>query len=851
MRACNAILITTFLILSASAFAQDDARNTIGSLEPVVNSGTATRAQQLDLARAYMSVGRYHEAGKAAGHLLAVDANDADAITIRDQSKAQLRMMAQQRIDDAEAAVKRENATDADRVEVANAYFVAGEYTKAADLYAKLPESAVTADARRNHARALAWSGQNDAAERAYAKLVAEDRSPELELEYGRVLSWMGAADAAKKRLGSAYESSRSEESAIALANARAWTGDREGAITLLTEYTAANANAAEARALLEQIRTSPDLQIERVDNAIERDPYNLALRAERARLLYDAGRYSETIKTIEFIREHPATDSAVTTMTSATGESLAVLERDARTRRTEKIAELDARLADMNIHDPGATADVLGMAKSYTGFGAYPQSIRLYEAYLANVPDDRQARTNYARVLSWDRRYDAAQAQYERLLREDPERADLRLEYAQAMSYDSEFVPAVRELRGLTDLSSNPRGYLYTTVPTQAHYNLGQIYRWYGWRDHAAVEQNRALELNGEFLPAREELFRARSGRPATMFDARYTYATNSNDFTLQRVDLEGEHWLNQRLAVEGSVGRHSFEHRSSQVDANAASVGGLYRQTDRLMFRGRVGGTFYEEGLGTRPFWSLGASMLPNLQSRAAVDYNHYDLVYDVFTLQSLTIPNVGTGAIDDPISIDDLRGHYDWSSGGFWSFLADASYGFISDSNRRAGAHGLVSFRLWNRPFVAVKADGRVLSYDLRTDRYWSPDDYTSLAGVLQVGQNVRDRFYWNVEGKAGQSWESGRKADIRAIAASVTVPVSELFDVIGHYSYGKSGRFQSLIGDDDRGFTNYWQRTWYVGVRVKRLYAGDDRRGRNPYYFDNRPLTDSAVIPPEVH
>lgn len=850
MKACKTFLTIFLLLTCATAFSQDDARVTITMLERTVSEGTATRAQQLDLARAYLNAGRYYEAGKIAKRLLATDANDADAIAVRDKAQEHLRGIAQQRVADAEAAMRRDSATDADRLELANAYFGAGDYRKAADLYAKLPESAVTPEVRHNHARALTWSGQHDAAERVYARLVADQPSPELEVEYGRVLSWMGATHAAIKRLTAAYEASPTEDAALALANAHTWNGDRDAAIRLLDAYTTANASATESKTLLAQLRASPDLQIERLDKAIELDPYNLALRVQRARLLYDAGRYSEALKTIEFVNEHAPSDIRVASMTSSTNESLSTLEQQLRERRKERIAELDARLATMNINDPAIDDDVLQLAKAYTGQGAYPQAIRLYEAYLANVPDDRQARTNYARVLSWHRRYDDAQEQYERLLKEDPDRADLRLEYAQALSYDEEYVPAMRTFNSLTDLSSNPRGYLYNDVPTRAHYSRGQIYRWFGWREHAVMEQNSALALDTEFLPAREELFRARTGRPSARYDARYTYATNSNDFTLKRVDLEGQHWLNNRTAVEASVGRHNFEYRGSDVSASAASIGGLYRQTDRLTLRGRVGGTFYDAGLGTRPFWALGAQFLPNLQSRAALDYNHYDLVYDAFTLQSLTLPGGGAGvSLGDPISIDDVRAHYDWNSGGFWSFLGDASYGFISDNNNRAAAHGLLSFRLWNRPFVAVKADGRVLSYDFRSNRYWSPDDYSSLAAVLQIGQNVRDRFFWNIEGKAGKSWEGSRSSDLRSIAGTVTVPITDVFDVVGHYGYGKSGRFDNLIGNEN-GFTNYWQRNWYVGLRLKRLYAGDDRRGRNPYYFDNSPLTGSGVIPPEV-
>jgi hypothetical protein len=170
-----------------------------------------------------------------------------------------------------------------------------------------------------------------------------------------------------------------------------------------------------------------------------------------------------------------------------------------------------------------------------------------------------------------------------------------------------------------------------------------------------------------------------------------------------------------------------------------------------------------------------------------------------------------------------------------------------GFISDDNRRSAAHGLVSFRLLNEPFVAVKADGRVLSYEHRSNRYWSPEDYSSLAGVLQVGQDIRDRLFWTAEFKYGRSWEGDRSSDLRAWAARLTVPVGDRFDIIGSYNYGRSGRFDSLTGDPE--FATYWQRSWYVGIRVSRLFAGSDRDAENRYYFDNRVL-GSDIVPPEV-
>jgi len=845
MKPSKLLFICCVVVLCAftAAAADDDVRKTISRLEKVSEAGTASRADQLDLARAYIEVGRYYEAKKLAESLAAADPTDTDAAAVRDRASEQLRLIAQQRLEDAQAAANREGATDADRLELAGAYFSAGRYREAADVYAKLPDSVMNREARMRHARALSWAGQHAAAEARYAALIAEESTPELELEYGRMLSWMGAERASLQRLEHAHELLGTEDSVIALANARAWSNDREGAINLLAGYTATHADAREAATLLSEMRASPDIRIERIDKLIGLDPYNLALRMERARMLYDAGRYGETMRTITFIRENARQEIV----------GLDDLQRRTEERRREELAALDAKRRTM-LGDPpmyssaSANAEqVLELAKAYTGLGGYDQAIDLYDAYLDTVPDDDEARLNYARVLSWDRRYDAAQHQYQILLKADPNRPDVRLEYAQALTYDREYVPAVRTLRSLTDVSDSPRAYLYEDVPPQAHFRLGQIYRWFGWRDTAVEQQNQALMLDSGLTDAHRELIRARYTMPGSRIEARYTDEVNSNDFQTRRGDLTLEHWLNPRLAIEGGVGRHNFEQRGLTADANVATVGAAYRQHDRLTLRGRVGATFWQTGdLGTRPYFGLGATYLPNIQSRAALDYNHYDLIYDVsnmFTLAPRTEPN-----LNDPLSIDDLRAHYDWNSGGFWSALADASYGRISDDNSRQSLHGLVSFRVLRAPFVAIKADGRMLSYDRRTDRYWSPDDYRSLAGVLQVGQDINDRVFWTAELKIGKSWDGDRSSDLRAWAARVTVPVGDAFDVIGSYNYGRSGRFESIIGDPE--FATYWQRSFYVGVRIKRLRSSDDREAADRYYFDNRVLAGSDAVPPEV-
>jgi hypothetical protein len=839
----------------SSTPSNDELYARIKPLEASLASGAATPAEQLELARLYNQSGRYYEASKIANRLLATSPNDAEAQAVRDASAKGMRDIRDRAVSEAEARAKSSAGTDADRLTLANAYFEAGSYAAAADVYAKLPASMRDREVRLREARALAWSSQTDKAERAYAAILQEQSTPDVQLEYGRVLSWMGSSRAAVETLNDIYTRTPTEDAAVALANARAWNGQRDDAIALLDQYTTAHPDAGQARQLAEQLRTSPELRLERLDKVIGLMPYNLALRVTRAQLLYDAGRYAEAQKEVDFVRAHATTQIA----------DLDPLETRIRDRRNEELAKLEARRAALDAQSDAAMSssssssnadELLSLAKAYSGLAAYDQSTRLYDRYLKIRPDDVDARIAYARVLSWDRRWNASQNQYRMLIDQQPDRADLKLEYAQTLSYAAEYSPSLHVFSGLTDISSNPRANLYSDVPARAHYNMGQIYRWFGWNDHAVAEQNAAITVDPTYSAAREELDLVRHVRPASTIDARYTYATDSNDFTLRRADLSAGKWISQRWEANVGVGRHEFEHFGESVSANVLNGGVAYRWSDQSTLRGSAGLDFYDHGLGTRPYFGVGATYLPNIQSRAAIDFNHYDLVYDVFTLTSLGTPGLSTEIdINDPISINDTRAHYDWNGGGFFSWLADGSYGFISDENRRAAAHGLATFRVIKAPFVAFKVDGRYLSYDFRTNRYWSPTDYKSIAGVAQIGQNIRDKFFWDFEVKAGRAYEGDRSSDIRSYEANVTIPISDAFDLVGNYGYGKSGRIDSVFAGSgsSQDFVNYWQRHFYVGVRVKQLFAGSDERVRNPYYYDNRALSGSPVLPPlgETH
>ena len=364
-----------------------------------------------------------------------------------------MRDVADKKVAEAAAAAKKDGATDQDRLALANAYFDAGSYGAAADIYGRLPSASLDRDARLRYARSLAWSNQLDQAEGAYFGLLKEQSTPDLQLEYGRVLSWMGAQKASVDALSDIYNKTPTEDAAIALANAKAWSGDRDGAIALLNDFAQSHPDATRVRPLIDQLRASPDVRIERIGKIIAIQPYNLSLRVLKAQLLIESGHNSEALNEIQFVRDHTRQKIA----------GLDELEQRAKADRSATLSQLEERRKALDAQSSMASSsqnpdEILALARSYVGIEAYPEAERLYQRYLDLRPNDTDARIQYARVLSWDSRWSESQRQYEMLLSQYPDRADLRYEYARVLSWGSQFGPAIHTFRTLTDLSSNTR---------------------------------------------------------------------------------------------------------------------------------------------------------------------------------------------------------------------------------------------------------------------------------------------------------------------------------------------------------------------------------------------------------
>ena len=407
-----------------------------------------------------------------------------------------------------------------------------------------------------------------------------------------------------------------------------AWSDNRAGAIALLNSYTQSHAMRA-GQQLADQLSASPDLRLEQIGRMIQAEPYNLALRAQQARLQYETGHYSEALSTIEFIHEHQKDRN----------DSI-----ESSSSRRAKNAKRKSQ-SSMSVCGPSKRRDRWHRRRNPTKSSTWPRPIplsknivppkRLYERYLRLRPDDTNARIAYARVLNWDQRYAPAEREYSAFWPAIPT-APISASNARRCCPTRSYWPAISEFALLTDTSKTPRADLYPDVAPRAYFHLGQIYRWFGWNDTSAVEQQRPLRsIPATCRPGRSSISSAISVRPR--ISAGRTATRTIRAISRCAVSISPRRSGPRRDGVEPRIGRHEFTRSLDQdVFANAISGGANYRASDRMLFRGRHRGEFLRPRPRHAPVLAASAwSGCRRLQSRAAFDFNHYDLVYDVFNL------------------------------------------------------------------------------------------------------------------------------------------------------------------------------------------------------------------------
>lgn len=406
-------------------------------------------------------------------------------------------------------------------------------------------------------------------------------------------------------------------------------------------------------------------------------------------------------------------------------------------------------------------------------------EAIPLLEAELRERPENHEARALLARVLSWERRYDASLAEYRILLERRGGDALTRASYARVLAWSGRHEDAIREFRIAIAADS-------TNLETRVAY--ARALSWSGDLAGASAEYDRILERDpgmGEawlglasvsrwrgaataserLVALAEERGADRSGieeersavRRALLPSAGGGYTASDErqyvpggDYTLE---TQGP-YLQARSTPGHSVGLLG---RVSWIELTETPASGGIPTYDLESEVYRVEGSFlrdypwqislaaeyraFEQGdpaatfpLGSDDdFWGWGARLW-----RFAGRFTPFASARREY----VPIKDFSTTTFD-PGYVDNLETGVSWQWSGRGTADAAVSRGLYSDDNRRWSAGGGVAYRVKTR-VPTITLDGRALfrDWDDVSQSYFTPQEsFRGSAGVAFAGWSER--------------------------------------------------------------------------------------------------------------
>ena len=371
----------------------------------------------------------------------------------------------------------------------------------------------------------------------------------------------------------------------------------------------------------------------------------------------------------------------------------------------------------------PAAPDPRIGEADSLLGDAdQYERAAELYRAVLLVDPGNVEVEYKLARVLSWDRHFDASVAAYDRVIAEGSI-ASARVERAEVLSWAERYLEAEEAFREL--LVENPRD-------ARAARGLARTLSWDGRRNQAARAYEEALHIE-EDADARREWQRLLEGyRPTLHSDS--DYLRDSDDFEVARTRLEQRTHLDYETQVVGSFGFINVDTEQQGVsgDRGYESTFGVRRSlTEKLSA---------ELHAGVRGYENYGVFPLARAK-----------LVYSAGEAGSYTLGLDHRDALDRTISAraaqQDIHDtSFDlsvWKPFGehmeLWAGFSGAT---LSDSNGRHGLQTSFTWRPWTERQLRFTASTGYVGYTINTPGYYSPRVDTT----TRIGASHRQGMPW---------------------------------------------------------------------------------------------------------
>lgn len=595
------------------------------------------------------------------------------------------------------------------RLRLARAYSWSGRYTAAAAEYRQVLAQAPSAEVRVELARMLEAAGRYDDAADELATLLAGRASVDLLRELARVRALAERYDDAADALALLL-TARPDDHAARLERARYlwWSGRLETADTELTHLIAAVPHHPEALALRAEIRDGIDPSVERAAEWLAADP-SPANRLLLARALVEAERYGEALEQYD-VALGDATDRALVIEAADVADAAGAPDR--------VVAILERHAAAVERPDPDMR---LRLARALAWTGRHDAAAAAYAGYLAERPDDVDARLARARQLtSMDTtRLAEARSELERVLEADPARAE------------------ALEL-------------------------LGHLARWAGDPDAALKHYERAAAVEPGLEGVDEGMRLAlemRQSRLAHQDATRVAWAVEMDGFT----DTEGFDWAGSSVRREWRYGDHAISLRLRQGYSRGrplagpelgsmglgAVLGGRFAIAPGLSVLAELGAMSFQD---VDAFATWGAGLEYSVEgAMARAQYGRAPAVREASTMAALQ-----AGATMDRLHLAAQRDLGPWHAATdlqLQRFRADAG-----NADRYAGMVRLD--RGLGETGVALGGQVRGI---FATDRspalpdwgrlYWTPDHYIAPALTIRYGGTIADGVWLGLRAAPG--------------------------------------------------------------------------------------------------
>jgi tetratricopeptide (TPR) repeat protein len=444
--------------------------------------------------------------------------------------------------------------------------------------------------------------------------------------------------------------------------------------------------------------------------------------------------------------------------------------------------------LARARAGDPADVEIRLIQARVMAWNKQYDAALIRYDSVLTGHPGLRDASLGRARTLAWSGQLAESRSTYGQILARDSTDVEAMLGRAQVSAWNGDLTSAEQEYHKL--LARNPRD-------VDARVGLGYVYLWQGREAAASRQASYALAIDSTHKGGRELRRVAREAiRPSAEASANWSNDSDKNTSFWQTLGSTAA--LGRGAALFGSV--NALE--TSDPVRDASRVGGeagLSYRAGTLQLQGAAGarrltpevaptrtaGT-YRARVTYRPVPRLGASLA---YSRAPFD--------EIATL------------IERGLDLESLEGGLDLKPTSGLTIFGGAGALWLSDGNSRTSFSAGLNQKLARS--LVFGLFGRTLSYDQRGIGYFSPDRFSVLEGIAgytrergswsislsgglgaqQVGDRGAAQSEWHLEGRTGPHWGSGNRIELFGLITN-----SAVSSTTGAFRYRAAGLIARL-------------------------------------------------------